>query len=85
MREALTPAAACPTMRALRGTDMRTGDCSTTTGLYRSDCACRSLVQIRRAADAPVCPKCRKPVGWTFQRSTYMKGPPEVHDTKPSP
>jgi hypothetical protein len=57
---------------------MRTGDCSTTTGLYQSDCKCRVQLQIRRGSDAPVCPKCERPVAWAFQRSTYMGAPPEA-------
>ena len=57
---------------------MRTGDCATTTGLYQSDCTCRQQVQIRRGADAPPCPRCRRTVAWVFQRSTYMQAPPDA-------
>lgn len=63
---------------------MRTGECSTTTGVYRADCGCGLDVEIRRNDDAPVCPVCRKSVRWTFLRAT-LRPPPGASEPIPAP
>ena len=60
---------------------MHSGDASTTTGLYRSDCACRAHVEVGRGEAVPACPCCGKTVAWMFQRGTFV--PPKPADAAP--
>lgn len=54
-----------------------TGEVSTTRGIYRSNCKCRSEITIRRDLTFPYCPKCHKSVTWLFVRSVFVEdGPP---------
>jgi hypothetical protein len=47
----------------------KTGEVSTTRGVYRSNCKCRVPLTIRRDQVYPYCPVCHRDVTWLFVRA----------------
>jgi hypothetical protein len=50
----------------------RTNDEATAPGVYHSDCKCRVELKVRKGDRFPLCPKCRRAVGWNFTRSVFL-------------
>jgi CheY-like chemotaxis protein len=63
---------------------MITGQAAGASGTYRSDCACRASVPVRRGETAPGCPRCGKTVGWTIEERAPTAAPAATATAAPA-